>query len=498
MIYCRVSTKEQTYNLSLPTQLKACQAYCDREGIEVAEVFEDAGESAKTTDRPEFQRLLSYCRANKGRVQFVVVYNVTRFSRNAHDHAVIRALLLRLGVSLRSVNEPISDDPVGKLTENMLAAIAQFDNDQKAERTKAGMRAAVALGRWMWLAPLGYRSGNTKIGEPSLVPDVERAPIITRGFEMAASGTHATADILKTVTALGLRTKKGRPLSAQTFGALLRRPIYAGIIDAARLGLKGIRGDFQPLVSEGLFHRAQAALRGHGGTISHRLDSPEFPLRRFVVCDYCDTPLTGSAPRGRTKNYQYYHCRKCRGVSIRRDALHRQFVERLEQLTPKMEYLALFRAIVLDVWKARVTEAGSLRIALEERLADLRGRESLLEDAYLYAKKIDATTYERQRDALREQMALATIDLEDARHDEIDVEGLLGFAEYVLTNAARLWMEATDEQRPRLQRALFPEGLRFRDGKIGTAVTCMAFTQLQTIAGDKQAVASPAGFEPAS
>ena len=133
-------------------------------------MFEDAGESAKTTDRPEFQRLLKYCRTNKGRVQFVVVYNVTRFSRNAHDHAVIRALLLRLGVTLRSVNEPISDDSVGKLTENMLAAIAQFDNDQKAERTKAGMHAAIGRGRWTWRAPLGYRNGNLKTGEPSLVP----------------------------------------------------------------------------------------------------------------------------------------------------------------------------------------------------------------------------------------------------------------------------------------------------------------------------------------
>jgi DNA invertase Pin-like site-specific DNA recombinase len=40
---------------------------------------------------------------------------------------------------LRSVNEPISDDCTGKLMENILAAMAQFDNDQKSERTKAGM-----------------------------------------------------------------------------------------------------------------------------------------------------------------------------------------------------------------------------------------------------------------------------------------------------------------------------------------------------------------------
>src|SRR6476646_2371794 len=108
VIYCRVSTKEQVQNLSLSTQMTACKAHCEREGIDVAAVFEDAGESAKTTDRPAFQELLAFCRHNRGRVQFVVVYNVTRFSRNAYDHAVIRALLLRLGVTLRSVAEPIS------------------------------------------------------------------------------------------------------------------------------------------------------------------------------------------------------------------------------------------------------------------------------------------------------------------------------------------------------------------------------------------------------
>ena len=102
VIYTRVSTKEQAQNLSLSTQLGAWREYCERQGFNVAEVFEDAGESAKTTNRPAFQRLLEYCRRNKRHIQFVVVFNLTRFSRNAHDHAVVKALLLRLGISLRS------------------------------------------------------------------------------------------------------------------------------------------------------------------------------------------------------------------------------------------------------------------------------------------------------------------------------------------------------------------------------------------------------------
>ena len=80
VIYVRVSTKEQTENLSLPTQLRACEEYCRRQGYEVVERFHEEGESAKTTDRSQLQSLLTYCRLNKGRVHFVVVFNLTRFA----------------------------------------------------------------------------------------------------------------------------------------------------------------------------------------------------------------------------------------------------------------------------------------------------------------------------------------------------------------------------------------------------------------------------------
>ena len=68
VIYVRVSTKKQTENLSLPTQLRACEDYCRRQGYEVLERFREDGESARTTDRTELQNLLKYCRTNKGKV----------------------------------------------------------------------------------------------------------------------------------------------------------------------------------------------------------------------------------------------------------------------------------------------------------------------------------------------------------------------------------------------------------------------------------------------
>jgi DNA invertase Pin-like site-specific DNA recombinase len=174
VIYVRVSTKEQTKNLSLPTQLRACEEYCRRQGYEVLERFHEEGESAKSTDRSQLQNLLTYCRLNKGRVHFVVVFNLTRFARDKYDHFALRSHLQSLGISLRSATEPIDDTSTGKLMEGVLAAFAQFDNDVRSDRTRAGMKAALELGRWVFLAPIGYLNAPRATGKSLMHDPSER------------------------------------------------------------------------------------------------------------------------------------------------------------------------------------------------------------------------------------------------------------------------------------------------------------------------------------
>src|SRR5438094_10404703 len=146
VIYVRVSTKEQTENLSLPTQLKACAEYCERQGFKVLARFREEGESAKTADRTELQKLLQFCRKNKGTVQFVVVFNLSRFAREKYDHFVLRAHLKSVGNSLPSATADRRHihRQIGK---GVLAAFEPFDNDVRFERTCGGMRRAFELRR---------------------------------------------------------------------------------------------------------------------------------------------------------------------------------------------------------------------------------------------------------------------------------------------------------------------------------------------------------------
>ena len=165
----------------------------------------------------------------------------------------------------------------------------------------------------------------------------------------------------------------------------------------------------------------------------------------------------------------------------------------LERLQPDSRYMALFREIVLDVWRERERETMLLRTDIERRVEALRDREDLLESALLYEHKIDGVTYERQRDKLRADLAVAEMELEDARVTELDLEAVLGFAEHLMTNAARFWLEASPEQKIGLQTAFFPEGIPFDGHQIGTAVTCLAFRDFGESETVEEGMASPRG-----
>lgn len=104
-------------------------------------------------------------------------------------------------------------------------------------------------------------------------------------------------------------------------------------------------------------------------------------------------------------------------------------------------------------------------------------------------------SYERQRDRLREELTLAEMELSQVVVEQLDVKSILGFAEIVLTDTARLWSDAGLNEKQLLQQAIFPEGLRFDGERFGTAVTCLAFKQLELSFEAKSEVASPKGIE---
>jgi site-specific DNA recombinase len=395
----------------------------------------------------------------------IVVFNLTRFARDKYDHFALRSHLQSLGISLRSATEPIDDTSTGKLMEGVLAAFAQFDNDVRSDRARAGMKAALELGRWVFLAPIGYLNAPRSIGK-SLIHDPDRAPLVRRAFEDYATGQYTKEQLLKRARNWGLTNRRGKPLTSQAIGVLLRNRLYAGIVDVPEYGVRDNRGDFDPLISEDLFYRAQSVLAGRvPSTAPRQRAHSDFPLRGFVYCQICGRGLTGSWSKGRSEYYAYDHCRPgCRAVNVVEGEARRIVRRRTRPLQPTSGYMRLLKESVLQIWKARKAAVREELASAERAAKAIQDKLDRLDEAFLFERSIDIETYDRHAEKPREELTLARIDRHSGQLDELDVEGILAFAERVLPRAADLWGQASLEQRQRFQQLFFPDGIAF-DGK---------------------------------
>jgi hypothetical protein len=173
------------------------------------------------------------------------------------------------------------------------------------------------------------------------------------------------------------------------------------------------------------------------------------------------------------------------------------FADELAMLQPTASHMRLLKESVLRIWKAR---KAALREELDrsERTAKaIQDKLNRLDEAFMCERSIDIEKYDRHAEKLREELTLARIDRQSGQLDELDVEGILAFAERVLPRAADLWVQASLEQRQRFQQLFFPEGIAFDgNGFVGTGVTAPAFSYLRTIEDGNERMVDLTGFEP--
>jgi hypothetical protein len=330
------------------------------------------------------------------------------------------------------------------------------------------------------------------------VHDPERGALVRQAFEDLATGQYTKQEVITRSTEAGLRSRKGLKLSPQSFGQMMRNPIYAGKVESPDYGVS-TKGNFDPLVDEATFYRAQAVLDGRIVVAGpRRRNNPDFPLRGFVRCDVCGRPLTGSWSKGRNGHYAYYHCQKqCRAVNVSKATLEGAFVDELALLQPTPGYMRLVRDQVLYVWEQRRTEAKDRTGEQERRVKAIQQKLDRLDEAFLYSESIDLTSYSRQRDKMREELTLAKIEHHTEAVDELDVEGILAFAERILPRASDLWVQASLDYKQRLQQLFFPEGIAYDGNRFNrTAVTAPLFNYLAPSESADEKMVTRTGIEP--
>ncbi len=494
IVYCRVSSLEQVDGTSLESQERMCREYAKREGITVLEVFVDRGESAKTADRTEFLKAISFCSQKKNKVDYFIVYKVDRFARNQEDHIGVRAKLKQYGTALRSVTEPIDSTPMGKMMEGILSTFAEFDNNVRTERSTNGMRERFKQGIWCWQAPIGYtrleKGGN-------LIPDEKYARYVRMAFEEYAHGTHTYKSLAKLLNSRGYRSGIGSHAIPQQMEKMLKNSLYCGIIRVWDLEQKG---NFEPLISEQLFNQCQRTGRKHK-SFSMVAKNPNFPLRKLVICAHCGDPMTGSHSTGRMgKKYPYYHHHKqnCEYAdSIPKDTLEEKFAKYLKEISPNFQYEKAFKEVVLDIWSNNTGKAFEQNIAIKNEIEKLQQKKSkiydLLEEGVysgeeFYRQRLEVTKLIAEKESL-----IVSIDSQD-----INMEEVLDDCFNKIRNSDKTWLEyeKDHEKRLRFQNFIFTGNLEFFGDKFETKKLSPIYSIYQHYLDDSSSLVTLRGIEP--
>jgi len=463
VIYCRVSTKEQVEEgNSLVTQEKNCRDYAKKNGYEVAEVFIELGESAKTADRTELQKLFVYCSNKKNSISAVIAYKIDRISRNTDDYSQIRILLKRYGVEIKSTSEYFENTPAGRFMENIIANVAQFDNDVRTERSIGGMKQAVSEGRYVWMAPLGY--SNVKVNGKSTIAPNEYAETVKLIFEQIAS---------KQMTAEGVRqhiiSTTKISMSKSKFYRILGNKLYIGKL--IKFGQETI-GTFEPLISAPLFSLTQQVLNRKYETRHYLAEHPDFPLRRFIK-SLSGNYLTGCWCKGKNKKFAYYRLPN-NGKMIRKRELESTFVKYLNSFSIEVSLLKDFKERIM----LKFRDSSALKKINADNLT-VKEKELLEKRQSLVDKNLKGVIPD---DLLKEQLEIVNTELwktqeslAKAKNKTIDLDFIFKRLAKFLKDPGGFWYDQPIHIKRKLQKFEFPDGLTLVENKFQTQNICSLF-----------------------
>ena len=488
IIYTRVSTKEQAEGgYSLSNQDKECKKFAIDNKFSILKVYEERGESAKTTDRTELQHLMRYCTQNKKEIDALIIWKFDRLARNMKDFYFLNNYFNSLNIKVLSATEVNGESATEKLTRNMLGAFAQFENDQKSERVTAGMKQAFLTGHWLWRAPIGYIMKNGNIE-----PDPKTAHHVKKIFKLFSTGMYEQTQLIKIIEADGIKINTNRMCR------LLRNPLYMGYMHKNKWAEEPIRGIFEPLISEAEFKKVQDILNGKKPVITaYKRNNPEFPLRQFITCPNCNQPLTGSKSKGRKEKYPYYHChnKDCSiHFRIRKERLEEMFVDYLNYIKPEQHLLNLFEATVKDVYNEKVTNKLNSQKQFQDKLIELKNKKSKLIDFKLDGT-ISEDDYRFKAEQLAEEIQEQEFRLRETGEIHDDLTKCLKYACKAVSNIDTLWKNGDLDLKQRLQRLIFPKGLMYFSDDFRTAEISSLFIKKDTLKVSYNQMVPPSEFE---
>lgn len=356
--YARYSTDKQTDN-SIAYQLKEIEAYCAQNNIMLVAAFSDEAKSGTDTDRSGFHSMLEAARRKE--FDAVVIYDVTRGSRDVGDWFSFRKAMVMMGVKVISATQQLGDITNSNDFLVELISVGMGQREVLETRSKSIKGVAVKAEQGLFLGgvpPLGY---NVVDGQYVLNP--MEAEVVRTIFRLYAAGASQN-NILDALS--GVVGKRGRPLGKNSLHSILTNERYVGVYTWNKRRVKlfrkwaggapnpdcvRIEGAIPPIIDVQTWEEVQKRMRDNKRNARNK-SKRTYLLSGLIECEECGAAYVGHTSTNK-KGYEsrYYVCgnkyrtRTCTAKNINADEIETFVVQQLKAYLLSLDFRAAAAAI---------------------------------------------------------------------------------------------------------------------------------------------------------
>lgn len=340
--YLRFSQLGQS-NGSIERQELYTDQWLQFNNVELVDTFIDRGKSARTFDRPDFIKLREFIGKHYKTVDYLLVDQLDRFSRDAGEAmSMVKLLQRKYNIQVVSVTEGITfdyDTPGSFFRAGLQLLLAEEDNINRSIKVKGGLYTAKAKeGRYVYKnAPFGYRKEGERKDRRLIVEETE-AKIVRFIYDAYLKNTPLYR-IKEQAQQLGFATKGNMAIER-----VLTNPVYAGLlkVDTYKNYTGGLfDGIHEPIIDTTTWKMVQEKMKRPEKT--RTVIDDEIPLRGVLKC-HCGNPLSGAPSRGKSGKYFYYYkCKHSKHNNISAVRSHDQFLSICELMSLPSEQVRKIR-----------------------------------------------------------------------------------------------------------------------------------------------------------